>query len=190
MNKIQKVSSYFLAIFNVLLIGWPFLILFEWLVVENKVVSQAAGGLSFLFEKIIQTPEGTVDLASIHWTPFSLLTALTSEILGILSFILSFYFLRCIFQNYKKGEIFSQVNATYYKYLGCFFFLHALIFKPISGMLMILAVTLSNAPGHRYISISFGSPNLGALFCGAVIIVISWVMLEASKLQDEQALTI
>lgn len=47
-----------------------------------------------------------------------------------------------------------------------------------------------NPPGHRYLSISFGTPNLSSLFYGVLVIVVSWVMREASELHDEHTFTI
>ena len=55
---------------------------------------------------------------------------------------------------------------------------------------MILMATLSNPPGHRYISLNFGTPNLEVLFWGMLVIVISWIMAEGYKLQKDQDLTI
>ena len=57
-------------------------------------------------------------------------------------------------------------------------------------MLIILMATLSNPPGHRYISLNFGTPNLEVLFWGMLVIVISWIMAEGYKLQKDQDLTI
>ncbi len=86
--------------------------------------------------------------------------------------------------------IFSTTNAILYKKLGWLFFWDALLIHSLSHTLMVLAVTLTNPPGHRWISVQFGTPNLEALFCGVLLIVISWVMHEASKLHDEQKFTI
>ena len=77
-------------------------------------------------------------------------------------------------------------NARYYRLIGWMFILDGVITKSFSDSLMTIAVTLNAAPGHRYITFGFGSPNLEAIFCGAVVIVVSWVMLEAAKLHEEQ----
>jgi hypothetical protein len=108
----------------------------------------------------------------------------------LLPFLLSLLVLKSIFKNYQQGEIFSTANALHYKKLGWLFFLDALLIKSLSNTLLVLAVTLTNPPGHRWITISYGTPNLKALFCGMLVIIISWVMLEASKLHDDQQFTI
>ena len=97
---------------------------------------------------------------------------------------------KVIFSNYKIGEIFNLDNAKYYNFLGWMFFIHAVIAKPISEGLMVLAVTLANPVGERYISISFGTPNLASIFYGIIVLVVSWVMLEAAKIKEEQSLII
>jgi hypothetical protein len=109
---------------------------------------------------------------------------------GMVTIIAGLYILRSIFHNYEKGEIFTLTNGRHYRTLGLLFFLEALLFQPLSHMLLVLAMTLFNPPGHRYITVSFGTPNIEALFCGTVIIVISWVMIEAAKLEGEQKLII
>jgi hypothetical protein len=53
-------------------------------------------------------------------------------------------------------------------------------------MLKILAVTLTYPTGPRTIVIGFGTPTFESLFCGILVIVISWVMVEGYKLQEDQ----
>jgi len=191
MSKIQKVSAYLLVIFNILLISVPLLIVIQWVFIAAKV-TDAIAVINFfgLLEKSIQTPDGYINLSMVPWTPFSKMLGFSADILGLLPFMFSLFILKSIFRNYKKGEIFSTVNALHYKRLGWVLLADALIVKSLSNTLLVLAVTLTNPPGHRYINIHFGTPNLKALFFGVLLIVISWVMLEASKLHDEQTLTI
>ncbi len=54
----------------------------------------------------------------------------------------------------------------------------------------VVAATISNSVGNRILQISFGSPNLQALFCGVIVIVVSWVMREAAALKDDQDYTV
>ncbi|MDB6096086.1 MAG: hypothetical protein JWM09_364 [Francisellaceae bacterium] len=113
-----------------------------------------------------------------------------ADTLGNLPLFLGFYFLKLIFINYQKGKVFNINNAIYYKYLGYLFFLEAFITKPLSEGLFILAATFNNPTGHRFFQIAFGSVNLGNIFIGALVIIISWIMAEASKMDDEQKLII
>ncbi len=191
MNKIQKTSTFLLVIFNVLLMSTPLLIVLQWIFVEAKI-TDIPTIINFLgvLEKTIQTPEGYINLNTVPWTNFSKLLGFSADILSILPFVLSLFVLKTIFKNYQKGKIFTALNAINYKKLGWLFLADALIIKSLSHTLMVLAITLTNPPGHRYINVHFGTPNLEALFVGTLLVIISWVMLEASKLHDEQKFTI
>lgn len=188
MDKIQKISRYFLVIFNALLVILPLTIMIQWLFIDTDTLKSLLDQ-GFL-QKPVLTPEGYVNLSTIQWSFLTKGIGLLAQCVGLLPLFLSLFILKLIFQNYQQGEIFSTINASHYRYLGWLFFLDALIAKPLSNLLMVLAVTLANPPGHRYITLSFGTPNIEALFCGMIVIVISWVMLEASKLHEEQKLTV
>lgn len=188
MDKIQRISRYLVVIFNALLVFLPVFIMIQWLFIDSNIIKNLVGQ-EFL-QKSISTPEGYVNLSTVCWSFLGKTIGLFGQGVGFLPLFCSLFVLKSIFLNYQKGEIFSTVNASHYRYLGWLFFLDALIAKPLSNLLMVLAVTLANPPGHRYITLSFGTPSIEALFCGILVIVISWIMLEASKLHDEQQLTV
>ncbi len=83
-----------------------------------------------------------------------------------------------------------MTNAQCYYQIGKLLFFDALLAQPISGCLWVMAVTLSNPVGSRYFCIYLGTPNIMALLMGLLVILISWVMIEGSKIHDEQQLTI
>ncbi len=187
MNRIQKVSSHLLLIFSILLSTVPLLTMIQWIFISTKT-SDVSDVIKF--EKTIQTPEGYVNLSNVSWTPLLQLLGFSADMIGLLPFLISLFILKAIFKNYQKGEIFSVRNAIQYRRLGVLLLLDALLIKSLSQTLMVLAVTLTNSPGHRYLTISFGTPNLTSLFYGILVIIVSWVMLEASKLHDEHKFTI
>ncbi len=184
MTRIQKVSTYLLAIFNLLLIILPLFVLILWVFMEYAPIKVAIS--EGLFFNPVHTPEGIVNLSTIQWTPLPRFTGLMASLVGLLPILLGLIVLKPVFRNYKTAEIFNAYNARHYKYLGWLFFLDALLTKPLSGMLMVLSVTLSNPPGHRFVQIGFGTPNMEELLCGVLVIVISWVMVEGYKLQEDQ----
>ena len=139
---------------------------------------------------MVPTPEGAVDLTQLTWTPLLKLLGFCADFVDSLAFLLSLFVLKTLFSWYAKGDIFSTQNARQYRRLGLLCVLNALLMQPLGETLLILGVTATNAPGHRYLSVSFGTPNLSSLFYGGLIILVSWVMLEASKLSEENALTI
>lgn len=191
MHKIQKVSSYLGLIFNGLIAAIPLVILSQWLFMGLKN-EDVPGLINFwgMLEKTIQTPEGLSHLREVAWTPKLKLLGFSADILGNLPFLMSLFFLKSLFYNYKNGEIFTVRNALLYRNLGILYLVDALLITSLSQTLMILAVTLTNSPGHRYLSIGFGAPNLYSLFYGVLGILVSWVMMEASKIYDESKLTV
>ncbi len=193
MKKIQKISSHLLWIFNLLLIAIPLLCIIRWIFMSAKtrgVFSMANFFFVGTLDKTIQTPEGFVTLSTVSWTPMLQLLGFGADIIGLLPYLSSLFILKEIFKNYQKREIFSMRNAILYRRLGILFLLDALLIQSLSETLMVLAVTFTNPPGHRYLTVSLGTPNLTSLFYGILVIVVSWVMLEASKLHDEQKFTI
>jgi hypothetical protein len=124
------------------------------------------------------------------WTPLAKVIGMTAYFLDLLPILISLVALIHIFKNYEKGEIFNSINARAYRLIGWMFIFDGLISKILYDAFMTLATTINNPPGSRMISFGFGAPNLEALFCGAVVIVISWVMLEASKLHEDQQYTV
>ncbi len=196
MNKIQKISTVLIAIFNAILIGSPSINIAFWAFIDSAFVKRFFNEgnhgwfVSSNFYTSIITPDGPINLYDVKWTFLSKLLGMLSCIISLFPVLVGVFFLRQIFKNYRRNEVFTRANACYYRYIGWLFFLNAFIIQPIVGGMLEFAATMNNAPGHRSISISFGSPNLEAIFCGAILIVISWVMGEASKLQDDQKFTI
>lgn len=191
MNRIQKISSYLLVIFRGLLIIIPVLFIIQWFFISTTK-SDISNALNFfgIFEKTIQTPEGYINLNTVAWTPILKLLGFSAGMIGVLPFLISLFVLKAIFANYQRGEIFSVKNAILYRKLGILFLLDALLIKSLSQTLMVLAVTFTNSPGHRYLTVSFGAPNLTSLFYGMLVLLVSWVMLEASKIYEENKFTV
>ena len=143
-----------------------------------------------IFFQPTMTPMGIMSLNDVKWTMTSKFFGLMWQTFGFLTDIIALWFLCKIFKNYKDGFIFTKQNAQYYRKIGVFYFLDALILKPLSDTFLTLALTCGNKPGERFLTLSFGTPSLRALFFAAVIIMISLVMIEASKIHDEQTLTV
>ena len=183
MIKIQKVSRLFIQLFNLLIFILPLVLLLRWLVIDSDLFKNYS-------QEYIITPEGIIKLSNVKWSLTTKFIGFLAEILNVLPVYLSLFILKSIFSNYKNELIFVKENAIFYKYLGCLFFIYAIVSQPLYHLLMILAATISNPPGHRYISLNFGTPNLEALFCGALVLMISWVMLEANKIYDDQQYTV
>lgn len=191
MTKIQKASTCLLMFLNLLLITIPVYLILNWILMDvpKEAIPSVLAFMKNLNETV-QTPEGLLYFNTIQWTSLSQLLGFSADILGALPFLGSLLILRAIFKNYRKREIFTVANARNYKRLGIVLLLDALLINPLSHMLLILAVTLTQSSGHRYLEVSLGNPNIEGVFAGVVVILISWVMLEASQLHEEQKFTI
>lgn len=191
MSAIQKTSVYFIALFSILIVLAPLVCMLQWIFIDIKA-SDVSSAINFfgVLEREIKTPEGYVNLSQSAWTPLLQCLGWVADIVGILPFWVSLFLLKKLFSHYKKGEVFSVSNARIIRKLGIWYVMDALFIHTLSQTLLILVVTWTNPPGHRYLSISFGSPNLSSLFYGTLVIVISWVMLEAAKMFDENKFTV
>jgi hypothetical protein len=97
--------------------------------------------------------------------------------------------LRELFLLYENGRIFTQDNVrcirslgrTLIAWVGCNF---------VRWSLLSVILTLENPPGQRVISVGLQGSDFTGVFVGIVVLIISWVMDEARKLADEQALIV
>lgn len=188
MERIQKVSSYFVWVFSLLLIIDPIWKIGFWFFLDTGFIKNLIK--QNMFGLYIPGAPQQLNLDTSLWTGAIWAFAIGSSVLGLIPQLLTFASLRKIFKNYQQGKIFTVFNAQHYGYIGLYFFLKAFVCGPLSNTLLILAATWANPPGHRTLSISFGNPNMENLLYGMLVIVISWIMKEASKLQAEQSLVI
>lgn len=94
-----------------------------------------------------------------------------------------------LFRLYEKGMIFTEQNVQYFRSLG-----RALIVwvgcDVVRNSLLSIVLTLDNPPGHRVVTVGLGSADFAAVFVGIVVLIISWVMDEGRKIQEDQALIV
>ena len=86
-------------------------------------------------------------------------------------------------------EIFSPNHVRYIRNISYALLLGQLI-EPFYQFVMGFVLTINNPPHHRYAAITLGQNNIGILLTALLIILISWIMLEANKMREEQQLTI
>jgi hypothetical protein len=94
--------------------------------------------------------------------------------------------LRQLFANYAKGQVFSPEPLRHLNNVANALFLGVLadfvMQAPISYLL-----SLGSPPGHREVSLSFGSNDAAWLFIAGTVLVIARVMGEARRVADENA---
>ena len=97
--------------------------------------------------------------------------------------------LRHLFQLYEKGLIFTDQNVDCLRSLG-YTLLVWVACDVVRHSLLSIVLTLGNPPGQRMVVADFNSGDFSGLLVGIAVLVISWVMDEGRKLQEDQALII
>jgi hypothetical protein len=99
------------------------------------------------------------------------------------------YHLMRLFELYERGEIFKPSNVHRYKKLS-----RVLLWWFVAGILcrslLSVVLTLDRPPGQRMITFGLSSSDLTILLLGLILAVITWVMEEGRRLQEDQDLTI
>ena len=99
------------------------------------------------------------------------------------------YHLMRLFELYERGEIFKLSNVHCYKKLS-----RVLIWWFAAGILcqslLSVVLTLHHPPGQRMLTFALSSSDLAILLLGLILAVITWVMEEGRKLQEDQDLTV
>lgn len=184
MNKIKFYSFYAACFLDFMLMILPIYIITQWIFIQ-QIIYYTPGILSSVTIDNI-----TITLDQVTWNPLTQFLGCCAELIEFIAFWGILYCLSKIFHRYKIGEIFSLYNAKFYYTIGKLLFIDALLAQPISDALWSIAITYSNPVGHRMICVSLGSPNIMAIMIGLLVIFISWIMIEGSKIEEEQQLII
>ena len=97
--------------------------------------------------------------------------------------------LRSLFGLYENRMIFTEQNVDCFRSLGRALILWV-IGDVVRNSLLSVVLTINNPPGQRVITFGLYSADFTAIFVGIVILVISWVMDEGRKIQEDQALIV
>lgn len=189
MNAISKISYRFSLLFKVLLVLYPLSIMAVWLGIIQ--VSKNATGFSIEHfphvPRVLDLMPGVFDLNSIRLT--LRLCAGLVDMIPTAAVMFSFYYLVKLFELYSKNIIFSYQNVQYIRKIG-----FALLFQVITTILIqpILSLILTfDAPkGGHIVTVSLGADSISNLMIAGIVILISWIMEEGRKLEEEKALTV
>lgn len=123
---------------------------------------------------------------AITLTPLTRTLAFITTLVPGVFVIWAFVVLRRLFTLYRDGDYFGRGNVACFRQLG-WTAIGWTAAKFVHGGMLSVALTINNAPGERALTLSAGSGDLTALFAGIVLLLISWVMDEARRLDEEQA---
>ena len=92
-----------------------------------------------------------------------------------------------LFKNYEQTAFFTLGNAKLIRKLGFSLYLWAasnIIFKT----LLSLVLTMNNPPHAKLLSINITGMDIQSIVIGSIVILLSWVMIEAQKIAEDNAL--
>jgi hypothetical protein len=110
--------------------------------------------------------------------------AITAVPVGVLLFGL--WQVRTLFLNFADGHVFTLASARLLRNFAGSVLAQAIL-GPVSSTALMLAFTLNNPPGTRQLVITLSSQDYLALIVGGVLLAVSWVMVEATRIADENA---
>ncbi len=109
---------------------------------------------------------------------------ITAVPVGVLLFGL--WQVRALFLNFAGGQVFTLASARRLRDFAAAVLAQAIL-GPISATALMLAFTLNNPPGSRQLVISLSVHDYLALIVGGVLLAVAWVMVEATRIADENA---
>jgi hypothetical protein len=138
-------------------------------------------------------PEGLLaDLPVVPAQKLSFLSLTLAFFVSLLPLSVALYgliTLSTLFKLYENGIIFSADNVRYFRRLG-YVFLFWVMANAAFTPLVSFILTFVNPPGERAMVAKFGISDISSLIIGAVVLLISWVMNEGRRFEDEQAYTV
>lgn len=93
-------------------------------------------------------------------------------------------FLRRAFINFSRGQMFDEENSRNFRRFAIFLFIQALA-KPIHIAVLSVVLSWNHPAGQSLLSIAFGTSELRNIALGAVLWVISDLLVAGSKLRAE-----
>ena len=181
MNKIQRTSRYLRWTFTALMAITPLLYIASWclfLVWAKKTV---------LYSGFDLIPADVVILHPL--TTMMRLIGLTISLLPMTVNLLLYANLVTLFLMYERLSYFTMENVAVIRKIGFYLLLGELI-RPFIEAAITVLLTWQNGPGQRVAAISFKSNNVELIIAGVLIILISWIIAEGHRLNEEQQLTI
>lgn len=137
--------------------------------------------------------EAFANLARDEWDlPVQWATVTASQWYGLWALMVAYlaigalglYFLRRAFLNFAAGELFNGANSRDLKRFSGLLLLQACAMPLYVGLASLL-LSMNHPPGEAFLSLSFGSNEVKAIAVGLVLWVLSDLLVEGARLQQE-----
>lgn len=89
-----------------------------------------------------------------------------------------------LFDSYRVGNVFSALAPIRLRRMGLSMITLAIL-RPMTGTALALALTAANPPGQRYLALAISLDDYMIAALGGLILAIGHVMVEASRLAEE-----
>lgn len=181
MDTITKPSRRFAVLFRVVFYAYPVIMFCLWLWIDP------AGSNDWLdFDLIESVMEGRTVTELLLWQRVACFGAsmLTG---GAVMYV--FRRLSRLFDLYGEGVFFDAGTVTCYRGIGAGLIVQQLLSFPEQA-LQTLILSWKNPVGERFISFGVDDANISLIIVGLMIILISRIMDEGRKMQEEQQFTV
>lgn len=180
MNRIQRVSMFFLILFQCATAILPILMIWFWIQAPEPLVNTAGFVISFIPSSIYIAHTLAVSTKFYGFLISCIPNGIT---------LLNLFLLIKLFKNFERGHIFIRQNVVYTRNIGVVMLVGQFL-QLVYQALMSFTITFHNPSGHRVIQIGFSSWDMGVIATAVIIILVSWIMAEGYKLQEDKQLTI
>lgn len=189
MEKIAKVSL-LIRLLIVLVAGINIFVITVAIITQNEANSSelSVGSSQSYVSQVVNLPKSSEsfskELNSEGFNSYAIM--LIPELLFCLFIYWSVFKL---FGLYQQGVIFTGIHIKQLRNIGTCLLVWS-VFDLLYPILIMLLLRISGLSASLPLSLSISSDQLLKLLIGLIIFVMSWIMTEAQKLQQEQELTI
>lgn len=184
MNKIQRTSRFLRWFFTALMIITPLFTIISWFVLT---LDHNTGNFNFIYG--FSELRDHLPLIEHPLTMQLRLIGMMISLVPLSIQLLMYYNFINLFLLYERGIYFDIENVSVIRKIGIFVLLSQLA-SPFVEAATSTLLTWQNSPGRHLARISFETNNLGLIVTGMLIILISRIINEGHRLNEEQRLTI
>ena len=128
-------------------------------------------------------------MAVTETTPLVRISGMLASVPGIFLHILLFSQLAKLLGLWERGNIFDESNVRCFSKLGVYYLWGALI-GVLQRALYSIALSISNPPGSRQISLGLSSDDFSSVAVGLFLWLLAYVLQQAYLLKREADLTV
>ena len=186
MDNIAHISRFFRLLFQIFLVVIPLFTVIRWVMLPTSSVVSDHYHMLFYYHYNPVPPGLHLDYTI---TPQVKILGCIVSMLTVGMLMLILYFLIKLFRNYQHKRIFLLDNVRIIRNIGYSLIVWQLLI-PIQQALLSVILTWHNGLGGRVIVANFSVDNITIILIAFIVILISSIIAEGHKLQEEQEYTV